>query len=269
MNTPREIRAAIEAGTIRGQTSGLAAGFVQANVVILPKAEAFDFLLFCQRNEKPCPVIDVCEAGSVSPSWAAPGADIRTQVPRYRVHRKGELAEERDDIRDIFTSDMVSFLLGCSFTFESALLAQGVPVRHIELNRNVPMYVTNRECRPGGIFSGPMVVSMRPIPASLVDTAARITAPFRKAHGAPIHAGDPAALGIKDIMKVDFGDAPEIRDGEVPVFWACGVTPQMALRRARPELVITHAPGHMFITDIRDEDLAEKPDSLPAAGTSK
>jgi uncharacterized protein YcsI (UPF0317 family) len=142
-------------------------------------------------------------------------------------------------------------------------------VRHIELNRNVPMYVTNRECRPGGIFSGPMVVSMRPIPASLVDTAARITAPFRKAHGAPIHAGDPAALGIKDIMKVDFGDAPEIRDGEVPVFWACGVTPQMALRRARPELVITHAPGHMFITDIRDEDLAEKPDSLPAAGTSK
>jgi uncharacterized protein YcsI (UPF0317 family) len=257
VDTPKQIRAAIEAGTIRGQTSGLAPGYAQANLVILPKADAFDFLLFCQRNEKPCPVIDVCEPGGYSPAWAAPGADLRTQLPRYRVHRRGELCEELDDIRGLFSADMVSFLLGCSFTFESALLAHGVPVRHIELGRNVPMYVTKLECRPAGIFSGPMVVSMRPMPASLVDTAAKVTAPFRKAHGAPIHAGDPEALGIRDLQRVDFGDPPELREGEVPVFWACGVTPQMALRRAKPELVITHAPGHMFISDLRDEELAE------------
>ncbi len=259
VDTPGLIRAAIEAGAIRGQTSGLAPGFAQANLVMLPKADAFDFLLFCQRNDKPCPVIDVCEPGCYSPAWAAPGADLRTQVPRYRVHRHGKLCEERDDVRELFTDDMVSFLLGCSFTFESALLAHGVPVRHIELGRNVPMYVTDRECRPAGLYSGPMVVSMRPMPAALVDTAARVTAPFRKAHGAPVHAGDPAALGIRDLQRVDFGDPPELREGEVPVFWACGVTPQMALRRARPKLAITHAPGHMFITDLRDEELAETP----------
>jgi uncharacterized protein YcsI (UPF0317 family) len=150
---------------------------------------------------------------------------------------------------------MVTFLLGCSFTFESALLREGIPVRHIELGRNVPMYVTNIPCKSAGIFSGPMVVSMRPIPAAQVQAVTRLTAPFRRAHGAPIHAGDGRAIGIADIDRVDFGDPPVIREGEVPVFWACGVTPQMALRQARPELVITHAPGHMFITDIREEEL--------------
>ena len=152
---------------------------------------------------------------------------------------------------------MVTFLLGCSFTFEQDLLDNGIPVRHIELDRNVPMYITNRECRPAGAFAGPMVVSMRPIPANLVEKAVAVTRPYRKAHGAPVHAGDPAVLGIRDIGKVDFGDPPEVRPGEIPVFWACGVTPQMALRRAKPDIVITHAPGHMFITDIRDKDLAE------------
>ena len=255
--TIAQIREDIARGLWRKPTSGLAPGYTQANVVILPREYAFDFLLFCSRNEKPCPVIDVSEPGVVSPSTAGPEADIRIHVPRYRVYRKGEMAEELDDIRDRFTADMVTFLLGCSFTFEQDLLDHGIPVRHIELDRNVPMYVTNRECRPAGVFSGPMVVSMRPIPENLVQRAAAVTKPYRKAHGAPVHVGDPSALGIRDLAKVDFGDPPEIRPGEVPVFWACGVTPQMALRRARPDIVITHAPGYMFITDIRDKDLAE------------
>ncbi len=250
-----EIRAAIERGEWRKPTSGLAPGFTQANVVILPKKYAFDFLLFCGRNEKPCPVVDVCESGVIAPPIAGPEADIRTQIPRYRIYRHGVLEQEVEHIREHFTDDMVSFLLGCSFSFEQELLDNGIPVRHIELERNVPMYITNRECRPAGIFSGPMVVSMRPIPEALAGKAAAITAKYRKAHGAPIQIGNPEALGITDLQKVDFGDAPEIRPGEIPVFWACGVTPQMALQRARPELVITHAPGYMFITDIRNEEL--------------
>ena len=257
VSTVQEIRAAIARGEWRKPTSGLAPGFTQANVVILPKKYAFDFLLFCSRNERPCPVIDVCEAGVVAPPLAGPDADIRTQIPRYRIYRHGELVDEVDHIRDYFTDDMVTFLLGCSFSFEHNLVDSGVPVRHIELDRNVPMYVTNRECRPAGVFSGPMVVSMRPMAESFVAQASAITARYRKAHGAPIQVGDPAALGINDLQKVDFGDAPEIRAGEVPVFWACGVTPQMALQRAKPDLVITHAPGHMFITDIRNQDLTE------------
>lgn len=257
VSTVQDIRAAIARGEWRKPTSGLAAGFTQANVVILPREYAFDFLLFCERNSKPCPVIDVCESGIVAPPLAGPGADIRSEIPRYRVFRHGELVQEVDHIRDLYTADMVTFLLGCSFTFEQDLLDSGIPVRHIELDRNVPMYITNRECQPAGIFSGPMVVSMRPIPREMVEQASAITARYRRAHGAPVHVGDPAALGIADLQKVDFGDAPEIRDGEVPVFWACGVTPQMALKRAKPSLVITHAPGHMFITDIRDKDLAQ------------
>lgn len=257
VSTVQEIRAAIARGEWRKPTSGLAPGFTQANVVILPKKYAFDFLLFCSRNDRPCPVIDVCEAGVTAPPLAGPDADIRTQIPRYRIYRHGELVDEVDHIRNHFTADMVTFLLGCSFSFEHDLVDNGVPVRHIELDRNVPMYVTNRECRAAGVFSGPMVVSMRPMRESFVGQASAITARYRKAHGAPIHVGDPAALGIKDLQKVDFGDAPEIRAGEVPVFWACGVTPQMALQRAKPDLVITHAPGHMFITDIRNQDLVE------------
>lgn len=257
VNTVHEIRAAIARGEWRKPTSGLASGFTQANVVILPREYAFDFLLFCERNSRPCPVIDVCESGVVAPPTAGPGADIRSEIPRYRVFRHGKLEQEVDHIRDLYTDDMVTFLLGCSFTFEQDLLDSGIPVRHIELDRNVPMYITNRECQAAGIFSGPMVVSMRPIPKDMVEQASAITARYRRAHGAPVHVGDPAALGIVDLQKVDFGDAPEIRAGEVPVFWACGVTPQMALSRAKPSLVITHAPGHMFITDIRDKDLAE------------
>lgn len=253
----RELRAAIARGQWRKPTAGLAKGFNQANVVILPSRHAFDFLLFCTRNDRPCPIIDVCERGIVAPPVAGPDADIRIHVPRYRIYRSGQLDQETDDIRAYFTDDMVTFLLGCSFSFEQELLEQGIPVRHIELNRNVPMYITNIECRPAGIFSGPMVVSMRPIPAALVDRTVAITDRYRRAHGAPIHVGDPSAIGIRDIQRADFGDPPEIRAGEVPLFWACGVTPQMAIQRARPELVITHAPGYMFITDIRDKDMAD------------
>jgi uncharacterized protein YcsI (UPF0317 family) len=252
MKTAEEIRESIARGEWRKPTAGLAPGFIQANLVILPKQYAFDFLLFCQRNEKACPVIDVCESGETAPPIAGPRADVRVHVPRYRIYRKGVLVEEPDDIVKYFDAAMVSFFLGCSFTFEHDLMANGILVRHIELNRNVPMYITNRECRPAGIFSGPIVVTLRPIPEDKVEAAAAITAKHRKAHGAPIHVGDPTSLGIKDIQKPDFGDPPEIRTGETPVFWACGVTPQAALMRARLDLVITHAPGHMFITDLPD-----------------
>ena len=253
----QDIRSAIARGEWRKPTAGVAPGFTQANLVILPVRHAFDFLLFCNRNEQPCPVIDVCEPGVTAPPLAGPESDIRTDIPRYRIYRNGVLEQEVDHIRNFFTNDMVSFLLGCSFTFEQDLLDNGIPVRHIELERNVPMYVTNRECRPAGVFSGPMVVSMRPIPAELVGKASAITARYRRAHGAPVHVGDPSFLGIKDLQSVDFGDPPEIRAGEVPVFWACGVTPQMALQRARPEFVITHAPGYMYVSDIRNQDLVQ------------
>jgi uncharacterized protein YcsI (UPF0317 family) len=252
MKTVQEIRESIARGEWRKPTSGIAPGFIQANLVILPKQYAFDFLLFCQRNEKACPVIDVSESGEVAPPLAGPRADVRVHVPRYRIYRKGVLVEEPDDIVEYFNEEMVSFFLGCSFTFEHDLVANGIPVRHIDLNRNVPMYITNRECRPAGIFSGPMVVTLRPIPGNRVDETAAITARHRKAHGAPIYAGDPAALGIKDVQKPDFGDPPDIRPGEIPVFWACGVTPQTAVMRAKLDLAITHAPGYMFITDLPD-----------------
>lgn len=253
--TVEEIWEAIKQGQWRKPTAGLAPAYTQANVVILPKEDAFDFLLYCYRNEKPCPVVDVSDPGQVSLPLAGPQADIRYHVPRYRVYRQGELVEEVDDIAALYTPDMVTFLLGCSFTFEEALLEAGIPVRHIELGRNVPMYITNIPTNPAGIFSGPMVVSMRPMLPELAEKAAVITAPFRKAHGAPVHVGDPAAIGIKDIQQVDFGDAPVIHQGEVPVFWACGVTPQMALKSAKPALVITHSPGHMFISTLTGEEL--------------
>ncbi len=253
--TGAEVREAVARGLWRRPTSGLAPGYTQANVVILPLRHAFDFLLYCQRNERPCPVIDVCEPGTTAPAIAAGGADIRIHVPRYRVYREGRLVEERDDILGLFDAGMVTFLLGCSFTFEGEMIKRGFPVRHVELGRNVPMYVTDIETRPAGPFSGPLVVSMRPVPREQVEDVVRLTTPYRKAHGAPIHAGDPRAIGIRDIGQVDFGDPPDIRPGEVPVFWACGVTPQVALRRAKPDIAITHAPGHMFVTDILEADL--------------
>jgi len=224
-------------------------------VVILPASLAFHFLLFCQRNPKPCPLLEVMEEGVAEPRRFAPGADIRTDVPLYRVFREGAW-EEREEIRDLWREDLVTFLLGCSFSFEGALIQAGVPVRYIEENVNVSMYVTNIPCDPAGPFQGNMVVTMRPVPGHLVSRAVQVTSRFPGVHGAPVHVGDPGVIGIRDLGRPDFGDPVTIRPGEVPVYWACGVTPQVALQAAKPELAITHAPGYMLVTDRRDEELA-------------
>lgn len=253
--TGKQVRHACRGGALTGPTPGLALGYVQANLVILPKDWAFDFLLFCQRNPKPCPVLDVTEPGDPDAKLVAPGSDLRTDLPAYRVWKNGELSEEPHEIRKYWRDDLVSFVIGCSFTFENALLAAGVPVRHIEQNVNVPMYRTSVACKPAGRFSGPLVVSMRPLTANQAVKATQICSRFARAHGAPVHFGEPASIGIRDINKPDFGDAVEIRAGEVPVFWACGVTPQAALMQAKPPFAITHKPGHMFLTDLKDTDL--------------
>jgi uncharacterized protein YcsI (UPF0317 family) len=234
----------------------MAQGYVQANLVVLPRDLAFDFLLFCQRNPKPCPVLEVIEAGSSEPVLTAPGADLRTDVASYRVYRHGELEAEEEDISGYWRDDMVSFLLGCSFTFDAALTRAGIPMRHVEQGTNVAMFITNVQTTPAGAFSGPLVVSMRPIPREKVVRAVQVTSRFPAVHGAPVHIGDPAAIGIGDLSAPDLGDAAEVKEGEVPVFWACGVTPQAVAMSSKPSLMITHSPGHMFITDMRDDDLA-------------
>lgn len=254
--SPAEVRAMIRTGEITGQTSGMCDGYAQANLAILPKDLAFDFLLFTQRNKKPCPVLDVTEAGSPVPRLTAPGADIRTDIPRYRIYRKGKLTDEVTDISSFWRDDLVAFLLGCSFSFEAPMIEAGLEVRHITDHHNVPMYKTNIECVPAGVFHGPMVVSMRPMKPADAIRAVQITTRMPFVHGAPIHIGDPEAIGIHDIDKPDFGDPSEIRPGEVPVFWACGVTPQAVAMAVKPEFMITHAPGHMFITDIPNASLA-------------
>ena len=254
--TPAEWRMEFRQGGLARPTAGLAPGFVQANLVVLPRALAFDFLLFAQRNPKSCPLLEVVEGGSAEPPAMAPGADLRTDLPQYRVYRDGALTEERGDLASLWTDDLVSFLIGCSFTFESALVEAGIPVRHVEQCTNVPMYITSMPAVPAGVFHGPTVVSMRPVPADQVVRAVQVTSRFPAVHGAPIHIGDPAAIGIRDIARPDLGDPVEIKPGEVPVFWACGVTPQAVAMASRPPLMMTHAPGHMFITDRRDAEFA-------------
>lgn len=264
--TPAEARRRIRAGELTGPTSGLCLGFLQANLVVLPQALAGDFEEYCRRNAQPMPLLDVTAAGDAEPRRVAPGADLRTDLPRYRVWRHGRVAAEVTDATAHWRPDLVAFLLGCSFTAEARLLAAGVPIRHLDLGRNVSMYRTAIECRPAGRFRGPLVVSMRPLRADLVDLATRVTADLPLAHGAPIHAGDPAALGIRDLARPDYGDPVPVGEDEVPVFWACGVTPQAAIAEVGPEIAITHAPGHMFITDVADgarldvaEPLARRP----------
>lgn len=252
----QELRHRIRSGQLQRPTAGLAPGYTQANLAIVPRDLAYDFLLFCQRNPKPCPLLEVLDVGDPEPRDLAPGADIRTDIPRYRVYRHGVLTDEVDDIRPFWRDDLVGFLLGCSFTFEHPLMDAGIRMRHIDLNVNVPMYITNRPCKPAGVFHGPMVVSMRPIPPSQVVRTVQITSRFPDVHGAPVHMGDPAALGIKAISRPDFGDAVTIGPDEVPVFWACGVTPQAVMMQAKPELAMTHAPGYMFISDRRESELA-------------
>lgn len=253
--TPREARIKIRNGEITTQTSGMCNGYAQANLCILPKKYAYDFLLFASRNPTSCPILEVLDEGSRYTRYMADHADIATDIPKYRIYQNGVLTEEVTDISAYWQDDFVSFLIGCSFSFEGELLDAEVPIRHIEQGRNVPMFLTNILCEPAGIFHGNMVVSMRPIPYGQVVRAVTATAAMPKVHGAPVHIGDPALIGIADITKPDFGDSVEIHAGDVPVFWPCGVTPQAAIMAAKPELAITHAPGHMFLTDVRNSVL--------------
>ncbi len=247
---PATLRQACRRGEFDRPTAGRVPGFVQANLVILPRADADDFLLFCQRNPQACPLVEALAPGAREPA-CAPGADLATDLPGYRVYRDGELAEERADVAALWRPDFASFLLGCSFSFESALQQAGIALRHLDQGRNVAMYRTHVQCTPAGRFAGEMVVSMRPIKRRDIDRATRICARFPQAHGAPLHAGDPRALGIADLARPDYGDAVEILDDELPVFWACGVTPQWAAQRSGLALCITHAPGKMFVTDLK------------------
>ncbi len=255
--TAQEVRALCRSETLTCPTAGAAMGYVQANLVVLCADLAADFETFCRRNPRPCPLLEVTPVGSYEPALTAPGADLRTDLPRYRVLEAGVFVDQPTSVEAYWTEDCVAFLLGCSFTFEAALLAAGLPVRHIAEGVNVPMFRTNRECEPAGAFCGPLVVSMRPMTPAQAQEAERITAAFPRAHGAPVHIGDPAVIGIADLSRPDYGDAVTIREGEVPVFLACGVTPMAAIAQVRPAFAITHEPGHMFVTDLRDEDLRE------------
>ena len=249
-------RLAIRRGEYAGPTAGLAPGCVQANLMILPQALAPEFLLFAQRNPKPCPLLGVSEPGEFTLPGLAEDLDLRTDVPRYRVWRDGVLAAEPQDLLDVWRDDLVSFAIGCSFSFEEALLADGIEVRHISRGTNVPMYRTNIPTAGTAMLHGPLVVSMRPMKAADAIRAIQITSRFPSVHGAPVHLGDPGLIGIEDIHKPDYGDPPRIEEGEIPVFWACGVTPQSLIHTVRPEFSITHAPGHMLITDVANARLA-------------
>jgi uncharacterized protein YcsI (UPF0317 family) len=251
-----EARQAIRRGEWAQHTSGLAPRNAQGNLAILPAALASDFLRFCQRNPKPCPLLAVSEPGDPMLPTLGQDVDIRTDVPRYRLWKHGKLVDEMTDITGLWRDDLVSFVLGCSFSFEHALIDAGIELRHVTQGRNVAMYKTNIQTVPAGPFHGPMVVSMRPMTAANAIRAVQITARVPAVHGAPVHLGDPSLIGIADIGKPDFGDAVDILPGELPVFWACGVTPQAVVMEAAPEFCITHAPGCMLITDLLNSDLA-------------
>ena len=254
-STALEVRLAARSGRLRSHTSGLAREHVQGNVVILPAAQAGDFLRFCQRNPKPCPLLAVTEPGQFLIDALGDDLDIRTDVPLYRLWRDGVLVDEPRDLRPLWRDDYVSFVLGCSFSFEHALLAAGIPLRHVEKGHNVAMYRTNIATEPVGLYRGPVVVSMRPMKAADAIKAVQITSRTPQVHGAPIHIGDPALIGIEDLQRPDFGDAVEVLPDEIPVFWACGVTPQAAVQTSRPPVCITHAPGYMLVTDLLNRQL--------------
>lgn len=240
---------------MRTQTSGTAPGFVQANLVILPRTYASDFLTFCLRNPKPCPLLDVTDAGCPEFKQMAPGADIRTDLPLYRIWRDGKLERETERVDDTYENDMVGFALGCSFSWEDVLKDRGLAPRHMLNNTNVPMFRTSVENETAGVFGGRLVVSMRPYKSSEIDDVVAITSSYPGAHGGPVHVGDPSEIGILDVRDPDFGDAVSIEPDDVPVFWACGVTPQLAIESARPHLAITHSPGHMLVCDVLNSEL--------------
>ncbi len=251
--SPAELRRLCREGGFDGPTSGRCAGFAQANMVILPAARADEFAEFCRRNPQPCPVLEVLPAGAVEPKTIAPGADVRTDLPRYRVFRDGRLQAEPTDITGLWRDDLVTFMLGCSFIAEAALMEAGLLLPHIAETGFVPMYRTTRPCVAAGAFAGPLVVSMRPFTLAEAERAAEITGHYPMAHGAPVHMGDPGVLGIKDLARPEYGRAVSMSADQIPVFWACGVTPQEAILQARPEFAITHAPGHMFVADITSQ----------------
>lgn len=255
LRDPRAARRAIRAGTYARPTSGIAPGFVQGNLCILPREYADDFRAFCERNPKPCPLLAESAPGDARLPTLGRDLDVRTDVPRYRVYRDGEFVEEVGELGPLWREDLVTFVIGCSFSFEEALLEAGLPVRHIEQGRNVPMFLTNIDTVPAGPFGGKLVVSMRPFKPADAVRAIVITARYPRVHGAPVHIGRPDLIGIEDLGRPWVGDAVEVRSDELPVFWACGVTPQSAVRNARPSLCITHAPGHMLVTDLRNADL--------------
>lgn len=255
---PREVRKLIREGIITCPTTGMCRGYAQGNLVVLERELAWDFLLFCQRNPRACPLLEVSEPGSRTFPGFAPGSDIARDIPKYRVYENGACTGVYEDVASYFETpgcNLVSFLIGCSFSFEADLIEAGIPVRQIEEGVNVPMYNTNIPCVGAGVFSGNMVVSMRPIPYELVTAAVTVTAGMPRVHGAPIHIGYPELIGIDDITSPDYGDPVTIRRGEIPVFWPCGVTPQAVVMNSRPPLAITHAPGHMFITDKKNAQL--------------
>lgn len=255
--TPEQLRCQIRSGQHTGNTSGLCPGFVQCNVAILPADWAFEFLQFCQLNPKPCPLVAMAASpGQTDMPSIGQGFDIRSDVPSYRIFKDGQLEQEVGDIREFWRDDLVTFLLGCSFSFEEALIADGLEVRNISQGRNVPMYRSNIACNSAGRFSGDMVVSMRPFKAADAIRAVQICSRFPSVHGAPVHLGNPSLIGISDINKPDYGDAVDIHADEIPLFWACGVTPQVALEQAKPPLCITHSPGAMVVTDLPNSRLA-------------
>jgi uncharacterized protein YcsI (UPF0317 family) len=255
-STALAARLAIRRGQHRGPTAGLAPGYVQGNLVILPQSYAADFLLYCTRNPKACPLIGMSAPGY--PHIPALGADldIRTDLPQYCLWENGEFQRDADHLRDLWRGDLVAFVIGCSFSFEAALIEADIPLRHVEQGKNVSMYRTGIATEVAGPFGGPLVVSMRPLSPADAIRAIQITSRFPRVHGAPVHFGDPAAIGIADLARPDFGEPADVRPGEVPVFWACGVTPQSAIMAAKPPISITHKPGCMLVTDVRNSALA-------------
>lgn len=254
--TPAELRTACRRGEFSGHTSGIVPRHVQGNLVILPRSDAEDFLRYCQRNPKPCPVLAVSEPGDPALPSLGEGIDIRRDLPRYRVWRDGVLTDEPTEVAALWRADLVSIVLGCSFSFEQALMDEGIRLRHVDQGRNVAMFRTTITTVPAGRFAGPLVVTMRPLKAIDAIRAVQITSRYPAVHGAPVHLGDPALIGIRDLAAPDYGDAVEVRADELPVFWACGVTPQAALVQAKLPFAITHAPGSMLVTDLFNHQLA-------------
>lgn len=254
--TPTEFRRAVRNGTFRGPTAGHCGDFAQANLAILSEAHAHDFLRFCLANPRACPLLGVGEPGEYRIDALGHDLDIRTDVPAYNIYRDGQLAERVESLKDFWRQDFVVFAIGCSFSFEAMLAREGIPLRHVEEGCNVSMYRTNIPNRRAGVFGGELVVSMRPMRGADAIRAVQVTSRYPRVHGAPVHIGTPAELGIEDLANPDFGDPVTIRDGELPVFWACGVTAQTALMDAKLPLAIAHAPGHMLMTDITNASLA-------------